>query len=285
MDKRKLLELIKSKNSVFTVNQRKFAKYLYDNLDEAAFVDIKTLALKSDVSIATIFRFSKKLGFSGFLDLKKEIKRIILNSFTYINRMDEFPIDKEKKIDDIFLLSLENDKKNIEDILSVNSIEKFKEAISLILKSNKIFFHAFRNSIPSTMQFYYIFKQLNSNSICLMDSLTLFDKLVNIGSSDLLIAVHFSRYSKEVEKVIDYAYEKKSRILYVTDSDLAPRREKANITFTLQHKSLSFFNNYVPTIALFNAILCGLINKNKSIYRKRLKDIDELMGKFNVLDD
>ena len=132
------------------------------------------------------------------MELKKEIKRMILDNLTYINRMDEYPVNM-KETKDIFLSSLNNDRQYIEGILSKNPLPKFKKAVEIISNADKIFFHAIRNSIPITMLFYYFIKQLKSHSFCLIDNLTLFDQLVDISSSDLLITVNFPRYSTEVK--------------------------------------------------------------------------------------
>ena len=82
---------------------------------------------------------------------------------------------------------------------------------------------------------------------------------------------------------MDYAHKKKSKIILITDSELAPRAENSDVIFKIQYKSLSFFNSYVPTLAILNAILCGLVNKNKYIYRDRLNSTDQLMKKFDII--
>ena len=56
-------------------NQRVLAKYVLSHYQGVAFANVKELARLSGVSEATIVRFARVLGFSGYPSFQKEIGR------------------------------------------------------------------------------------------------------------------------------------------------------------------------------------------------------------------
>lgn len=283
MNREEFIRIIQNKKDSLTNNQKKFAKYVVDHLNKIAISTIKDLSMDSDVSSATIVRFSKQLGFSGFNKLQKEIRKTIFRGeLSYTGRIDRVSLGRAKE-ENIFLSSISNDKKYLDNILVDNSVRKFEEAVELLSKANKIYFHGVRSSSYVANLFYYFFKQLNPNTVNLANSINLFEEIVNICSSDLLISINFPRYAEEGIRVVNFAKRKKAKVILVTDSILAPNEEKADILFLFEYKSLSFFNSYIDVVVLINALLAGLIFKNKTKYHERLKSIDDLVRNSGIL--
>jgi len=283
LNREEFIKFIQNKKDSLTNNQQKFAKYVVDHLNKIAISTIKDLSMESGVSSATIVRFSKQLGFSGFSRLQKEIRKTIFGEeLSYTGRIKRLSLGTVKE-ENIFLSSISNDKKCLNNILVNNSVRKFEEAVELLSKANKIYFHAVRSSSYAANLFYYFFKQLDPNTVNLVNSVNSFEELVNISSSDLLISINFPRYAKEVIRVANFAKRKKAKVILVTDSNLAPNAEKADILFLFEFKSLSFFNNYIEVVALINALLTGLIFKNKTKYHDRLRSIDDLVRQSRIL--
>lgn len=285
LNREEFIKFIQNKKDSLTNNQQKFAKYVVDHLNKIALSTIKDLSMESDVSSATIVRFSKQLGFSGFNRLQKEIKKTIFGfgeELSYIRRIEGISLGTVKE-ENIFLSSISNDKKCLDNILVDNSVRKFEEAVELLSKANKIYFHAVRSSSYVANLFNHFFKQLNPNTVNLVNSINFFEEVVNISSSDLLISINFPRYGEEGIRVVNFTKRKKAKVILVTDSNLAPNAEKADILFLFEYKSLSFFNNYIAVIALINALLTGLVIKNKTKYCERLKSIDDLERQSGIL--
>uniref|UniRef100_UPI000A789FD7 MurR/RpiR family transcriptional regulator n=1 Tax=Clostridium sp. NkU-1 TaxID=1095009 RepID=UPI000A789FD7 len=51
-------------------NELNVLKFVYEHIDEVLDMSIQTLAARTSYSSATILRFCKKLGYSGFAELK-----------------------------------------------------------------------------------------------------------------------------------------------------------------------------------------------------------------------
>lgn len=65
---------LETKNLYLTKSQQQIARYLVENPGQVAFLSITELAKETGVSEATIVRYAKELGFSGFQELKERIR-------------------------------------------------------------------------------------------------------------------------------------------------------------------------------------------------------------------
>lgn len=58
-------------NANLTKTQKMIAKYILDNSADACFMTSTEIALKLGVSESSVVRFSRSLGYSGFMDFQK----------------------------------------------------------------------------------------------------------------------------------------------------------------------------------------------------------------------
>jgi len=283
MARKDIIKLIQNRQEYFTVNQRKFAKFVVDNISKIALSDINELSKNSDVSTATINRFCKQMGYSGFYSFKKDLKKIVSREINFSKRIDIRKIDFSIK-ENIFYKSILNDKKALDTLMMKNPIEKFVKAIEIISNAKNIFLQSSRSSSFSTLLFCYYLMQLENNVINVINEANYFERIVNISSKDLLISLNLPFYHKQGIKLIDYARNKKAKIILITDSLLAPNSEKANVTFLVEHKTLSFLKNYTAVNALINALITALVFEKKDKYKSRLNDIYNLVKKASILE-
>ena len=68
-----LSELIHNAN--LTKTQKMIAKYILDHSADACFMTSTEIALKLNVSESSVIRFSRSLGFSGFMDFQKMLRK------------------------------------------------------------------------------------------------------------------------------------------------------------------------------------------------------------------
>lgn len=58
-----------------TKTQRIIAEYVLDNASEACFMTSTEIALKLGVSESSVIRFSRTIGFDGFMDFQKALQK------------------------------------------------------------------------------------------------------------------------------------------------------------------------------------------------------------------
>ena len=58
-----------------TKTQKIIAEYILDNASDACFMTSTEIALKLGVSESSVIRFSRTIGFSGFIDFQKALRK------------------------------------------------------------------------------------------------------------------------------------------------------------------------------------------------------------------
>lgn len=68
-----LKEIILTAN--LTKTQKMIANYILENSSDACFMTSTEIAMKLGVSESSVIRFSRSLGFSGFMDFQKALRK------------------------------------------------------------------------------------------------------------------------------------------------------------------------------------------------------------------
>lgn len=62
-------------NTSLTKTQKMIAKYVLDNSADACFMTSTEIAMKLGVSESSVIRFSRSLGYDGFMDFQKNLRK------------------------------------------------------------------------------------------------------------------------------------------------------------------------------------------------------------------
>ena len=122
------------RNANLTKTQKMIAKFILDNSADACFMTSTEIALKLGVSESSVIRFSRSLGYNGFMDFQKSLRRDYQDKVLSISSSITVPsqrIAKRAKLDDsaeYLKRHLKNSAKNLESIFVNNTIQTFEEA-------------------------------------------------------------------------------------------------------------------------------------------------------------
>lgn len=82
-----ILKLIAQKHSEFSKGQKLIGKYITEHYEKAAFMTASKLGSTVGVSESTVVRFATEIGFDGYPALQRELKEMIRNRLTSIQRI------------------------------------------------------------------------------------------------------------------------------------------------------------------------------------------------------
>lgn len=277
-------ELIHS--STLTKTQKMIARYILDNYSDACFMTSTEIATELGVSEASVIRFSRSLGFSGFMDFQKELRKDYQDKVLSISSSVTVPsqrVAQRTKLDtqtDSIERHFKNAVNNLETVFKVNSIMSFEKAADVILSSKRKYIAATRGNSCLCDYFSLYLKQMVPHVIMTNTaSLTPIDHMCNISREDCLILFSFPRYSSIDKVTAEMAQEAGANIIIITDkpsSELAPY---ATILLTVPVDSDAFFNSMVAAQFVAEAILDCISQKARGI-EKRLKKIDQYLNKL-----
>ena len=270
-------------NSNLTKTQKMIAKYILDNYSDACFMTSTEIATELGVSESSVIRFSRSLGFSGFMDFQKELRKDYQDKVLSISSAVTVPsqrVAQRTKLEahtDSIERHFKNAVNNLETVFKVNSMLSFEKAADIILSSKHKYIAASRgNSCLCDYFSLYLKQMLPRVIITNTASLMPIDHMCSISKDDCLILFSFPRYSSIDKVTAEIAKEAGANIIIVTDkpsSELAPY---ATVLLTVPVDSDAFFNSMVAAQFVAEAILDTLSQKVKGI-EKRLRKIDQYL--------
>lgn len=281
---KELREIIHNAN--LTKTQKMIAKYVLDNSSDACFMTSTEIALKLGVSESSVIRFSRSLGFTGFMDFQKALRKDYQDKVFSISSSITVPaqrVAKRAKLEnnsDYLNRHLKNAAKNLESVFVNNSSNVFEEAADIIIFSKHKYIAASRgNSCLGDFFLLYLKHMIPNVEMTNTSPISPIDHMCNISKDDCLIVFSFPRYSSVDKITAEMAKEVGASIIVITDKPSSLLAQYATVLLTVPVDSNAFFNSMVGPQFIAEALLETISHKVKG-FEKRLKKIDKYLEKL-----
>ena len=272
MSKNDVLQELKDNYDKFTGSQKIIGKYVIDNYREVAFMSAIELAEKVGVSDATIIRFARSIGFSGFAEFKNHIREGIKDFDPPYKRLSK----SYGLLDDKNNLNMQigkTDLKNLEKFLLSLETEKIEQAVDAIYEAKTIYLMGIGTSGLVTDFLTFHLQRMGFKVIAISEGgIVNVEKIISITKDDLLILCSFPRYSKPTYNATIFARKKGAKILTITDSDLSMISRNSDIVLSVKVDNSTFFNSYVVPMELCNILTMSILERDKEKVYKNLKE-------------
>ncbi|MGD8881673.1 MAG: MurR/RpiR family transcriptional regulator [Desulfobacterales bacterium] len=277
-----ILDKIYTEYKAFTPSQQKVAAYLTQHLDEALILNANQLAKKAGVSEATFTRFITRLGFSGFSEFKREIGNFVIQGHSTTERLAEsaetFGIS-----DSVFLEILRGDIENIHKITNGISNELFEKAVEKLSSAKSIYLLGLRSSYA--LAFYLAF-----NLRFFLKSVTLIkpgigdipEQVLSAGKDDVLLAVSFRRFTRDVVNIVEKIKRKKAYIIAITNSHLSPIAQLADMSLAVETEIPTYIESFTAPMSLLNAFITAVALKKKKQALPALTKLETEFDEFEI---
>jgi DNA-binding MurR/RpiR family transcriptional regulator len=271
-----------------TKTQKIIAEFVLDHSSEACFMTSTNIAMELGVSDSSVIRFSRSLGFSGFMDFQKSLQRGYQDKVLSISSAITVPaqrIAKSAKLEsysEYMHQHFKNAAKNMEAVLSENSISIFEEVADILISSNYKYIMASRGNVGLADYFLLYAKHMLPNVIHTSSHVCVpFDIMSNINEKDCFLIFSFPRYSSLDELSCKMAKDSGAKIIVITDKPSATLAKYATTLITVPVDSNAFFNSIVAVQFVSEAILDTISHKVTGI-DKRLEKIDKYLEKLGT---
>lgn len=283
MNQNDVLQDLKENYNQLTGSQKIIGKYVLDNYREVAFMSAIELAEKVGVSDATIIRFARSIGFSGFAEFKNHIREGIKNFDPPYKRLSQ-SLDILNDKNSLIMQVGKKDLKNLEFLLLNIEIEKINQAVDEIYKADTIYFMGVGASGVLIDFLVFHFRRMGFKVIPISEGgVANVDKIMSITKNDLLIVCSFPRYSKPTFNAINFAKKRGAKILTITDSNFSTISINSDIVFSLKIDNSTFFNSYIVPMELCNILIMSILEKKKEKIYNNLKETTQSMVLFDML--
>lgn len=273
-------------NAKLTKTQKTIAKFILDNFADACFMTSTDIADVLGVSESSVIRFSRSLGFQGFMDFQKTLRKDYQDKVLSISSTITVPsqrIAKRATLDnnaEYINRHFKNAAQNLEKVFSENTMSVFEEAANTIISAKRKYILATRGNACLGDYFLLYLKHMVPNVETVTSaSISPFDHICNISREDCLIAFSFPRYSSLDRLTVQMAKEADAKVVVITDKPSALLAGYASTLLTVPVDSNTFFNSMIAPQFVAESLLEVISHKVKGI-EKRLKKIDRYLDEL-----
>ena len=230
------------------------------------------LARETEVGTATIVRFAKHIGFSGFQQLKAQILDEVKEEMM---PEDRFKLLRPEKDHVRTLLKIaELEVTNINATLERIPKEKFEAFIRTLRGAQGIFTLGMGISSLLARLAAYLLNQAGARTQFLgREEHSFIERMVNFEARDVLLAFSLPPYSKESVEAVKFCAKRGLTCLAITDRPTAPIAAWSSTALFVETRNLMFTNSISAASMLLNAVATELALLNK---RKVVSNIDVL---------
>jgi DNA-binding MurR/RpiR family transcriptional regulator len=277
---KEIKDKIQNKFEDLPLNQRKIANYFVDNFDKVSFLTVHDISLATGASVASVVRFSQRIGFSGFSELREEIAESLQN---HLSNLQTIPFLEKRNVAKDILTSVANlDIKNITDTLSIIEREVFDNSISMILKSKRVYTAGLGISYLLAEILAYQLSQVAVDAIAFKNNSCPFsEQIPTLNKKDLIILFSFPPYSKDTIEAAKIASEKNIKIIAITNKEASPITLFSKVNLIVHSKNMLFTNSFAAISVLINAMATSIALKNKARTKLLQRETSEVLEKYN----
>ena len=232
-----ILEQIQSLFDTYTNNEKKIAQFIIKDPKYFARADIEKLIETIGISKAALIRFSKKVGFNGYIELKYELNRYLLS-----NNIKSDPNEINSAINHITCRYIEA----IENMATDLNSEDINAIAKTLIASNHIKVCGFNKTGASALHFCK--RVLNSGLSD--DSVQMIDYIDTLTSNDALVVFTIEDTTKFFSKHLSSIKNTNCKLIVFTFDKTTTIAKNADYLFVLP-KISSRYATFLDLQALF----------------------------------
>ncbi len=282
-----ITERIRKSYEEFTPSQKAVAKFVIDQPKKLALHSAKKIGELTDTSETTVIRFCYALGYSGYSALQTEIRESLLNSDDELER----PLKKYRDTtgeliseDNLIQRVMEQEIAFIQHTLNSINIERFSQAVDLILQARKIVVVGFRSSYPLANWTSFTLNLIRGETSLYRGPIDDADSIImKMDEAWLVIAISFPRYAAETISFVRAAKSKGVKVLGISDDELSPIGIDANVLLKAITPQPSALNGMATVFSLLKALTTGVAAADWPNVQDRVRIYDDQSGfQFHV---
>lgn len=267
------LYIIKQNLNNFTDGERKIADYILENKGDVINFSAQELADRVDGSAAGVVRFSKKLGFKGFTNLKLELAK---DNEEFNNDFNEF-IREDDDIKVIVKKAITANITTLEKTSSLINFDYLSEVIEILKNSKKIYIYGIGASGLVALDFQYKLLRIKKEAIYNLDSHIQLATASIIDKEDVAIGISYSGETREVTLAIDEAKRIGAKTIAITKLGRNNKLSKsADISLYIPNEEkemrLGAISSRISALTLIDLLYLGIVKSDISSTREHLKE-------------
>ena len=279
-----ILTILQTKAPEFSKGQRLIARYIMQSYDKAAFMTANKLGKTVGVSESTVVRFAVDLGFDGYPSMQKAMQEMVLNHLTSVQRIE---VASNRIGDqDVVSMVLQSDIDKLRRTAETVSREEFQAAVDAVLEAKRVFIIGVRSVAPlaNFLGYYLNYMFNNVHIVTASGTSEMFEKIVGVGSEDVVIAFSFPRYSSATVKAAQYCRSTGANVIAITDNPQSPLGHTADHVICAKSDMVSLVDSLVAPLSVVNALIVAIAAKREREVQRTFETLEHIWDQYHVYE-
>lgn len=277
----KVMQRISQRMELFHNAERRVAELILHQPEKVLTSKVSELAELCGTSEATVIRFAKKAGYSGYSQLKLSLAAEIGEDNGRLKQI----LDTDNKAANTILLQTINNLKKLVSTVDYNIIN---ECADLIQKARCLCFAANGNSVPIALDASFRFNSIGIWSVAHTLPDYTMTMISNLGKQDVIFAVSSTGSSIHVIKSVEHGKRRGCKVISLTTNPDSPLAELADVSVVAPVRvsnysdvfwSSKICENIIVDIIMYTVFLRSELHSQHSYER-----IEELMSYNKILE-
>lgn len=272
--------LIRGMYPSFHEGERKIADYILDNPLLVINMTAHQLAKEVGAADSSIIRFSKRLGFEGFVELKINLAKNLKNPEMLLqediqSEDDEYTILRKAASSNIAA---------IEDTIALLNSDHFKKAVSLLENADEIVFMGLGSSAVIVNDAYYRFSRLGLNVKVSTDPVLMRITAGNLKENGVAFAISHSGRTIDTVRSLEIAKQKGAATISLSSFVGSPISDVSDVQLIAASKESKLMREAVASriaqLTILDALYICIGLGRKDLYAESYEFYNELLNEI-----
>ncbi|MBM7570012.1 MurR/RpiR family transcriptional regulator [Aquibacillus albus] len=267
------MELFDVKNTKMSYNQKKIADFIMRNTTKIPYFTEQDIAIELKISIATVSRFWKVVGFKNFKDFKLHLKETL--DISPANKMK----DIIKKVDqnDLVWKMIDEDINHLLETRNRLSQRDIRQAVQLLNDAESIYVHAPGPSESLGKLFQFRMERFGLQvKLIAKSGHELFEQLVHIKTTDVILLFGFVNMSAEAKVILDYKKKRNTKTILITDRLVSDMNNQVEHVLYASRGEMWEFHSMVAPTAILESLIVGVGMMREDTVLETLQNLNNL---------
>jgi len=270
--------------------ERKAADFLKTNPSFVGSFTIAQCAKAAGCSEPTFVRLARRLGYSGFADLKSDINSAESASEAprYLSGDGEDTL--ESALNRVFGLAVQA----LNDTVKIIDYAEYKRALDILARAKRVCFAGIGDAAAVAMAAHIKFLRLGYESQCITDPDVMLMSASNFGEGDVFVLISHSGRTKCIVNVAKLLFKSPATVLSITNYPMTPLAKKSHICLYtsafVEELNGEVMANRAVGLCLIESLFINLAGLRPQLVKNMLKcgqavRVNKITQKINSLYD
>ncbi len=255
--------------------EKAVAQALLEKPELICLMTLAELSRETDSSDASIIRFCRKMGYSGF----SEMKQAFANALNDSSIMTVEEIHKEDSVLDNLQKVYKSNMQTLTDTILLADEEAYEEAVKALLKAKSIHFFGTGDSAAVCQLFYFKFCRLGIPGSAQQDPVMQLMEASNLGPGDVAVIISYEGKSRTVLNAAKVADERGATIICITKMSKSPLLRLSDINLFIATSDVTVGRDIVARRVaeqmVIDALYLSVLVRSDKDYEKQLNSISK----------